>query len=394
MILFLSLFAIPFSRLYVPGTGDRLGVERVVQGLIFAAMILKPRVCLRWIPAAFLWFVAYCALRLAAGLVLAREYSVLWWPTTLELLQFLLPWSLFLFNLFQYREMRRFGLWAMIAGASLCALLHVAGVGTVDVDNGVEGRSSVFGQNANEVGETYSFALVALVALGLFRTTETRTRFLVFPLAALCATGLAKTGSRTGALYTALGILVLLPQTRAFVPRIKRYLMILLVAVVFAAVLYQIPTILKRIAPVASSDVTQREARARMIPVLWEIFLRSPLYGSGPDRYQYELTRRAMPYLTEKQQTICSHNLALLLLVETGVIGFLVFTTGLVKTLKAAWRARSGSLGLLPLGWILALTLGGLTIGSGLFSPLFWLAVAYSLAAANPERACFQFRAS
>jgi len=55
-----------------------------------------------------------------------------------------------------------------------------------------------------------------------------------------------------------------------------------------------------------------------MIPVLWDIFLRSPITGTGPDRYQYELTRRAMPYMTEKQQTINSHNLALLLLVETG----------------------------------------------------------------------------
>jgi O-antigen ligase len=121
-----------------------------------------------------------------------------------------------------------------------------------------------------------------------------------------------------------------------------------------------------------------------MIPVLWEIFLRSPITGTGPDRYQYELTRRAMPYMTEKQQTINSHNLALLLLVETGVIGFVVFSIGLGKVLLSAWRGRNGQLGLLPLAWLLPMSIGGLTVCCPIFAPVFWLAIAYSLAAPDP----------
>src|SRR5207253_6227656 len=140
-----------------------------------------------------------------------------------------------------------------------------------------------------------------------------------------------------------------LPQTRAFVPRVKRYVIMLLVAGVFAGVMYQIPTVVKRFAPVGSSSITQQEARARMIPVLWEMFLRSPIYGSGPDRYQFELTRRALPYLIKEQRTIASHNLVLLLLVETGVIGFLLFSFGVGTALAAAWRARRNPCGSLPL---------------------------------------------
>src|SRR5438270_10589646 len=119
--------------------------------------------------------------------------------------------------------------------------------------------------------------------------------------------------------------------------------------------------------------------------VLWEIFLRHPISGSGPDRYQYELTRRAMPYLAEKQQTISSHNLALLLLVETGIIGFVLFAVGLGKALVSAWRGRSGSCGLLPLAWLLPMSLVGLTIGSPIFAPVFWLALAYALAGVKQE---------
>src|ERR1043166_5462516 len=106
---YLSLFAIPFLRFYLPGTGDRLGVERIVQVLIIAAMISRPRICLRFVPVALLWFAAYCVLRIVAGLWLAPEYSSMWWPTTLQLLQFLLPWAWLLFNVLQYREFRHSG---------------------------------------------------------------------------------------------------------------------------------------------------------------------------------------------------------------------------------------------------------------------------------------------
>jgi O-antigen ligase len=143
--------------------------------------------------------------------------------------------------------------------------------------------------------------------------------------------------------------------------------------------MYQIPTVMNRFKPVSASTA-EEEPRGRMAPVLWEIFLRSPVYGSGPDRYQYELTRRALPYQAEKQHTVPSHNLALLLLVETGIIGFALFAVGMAKALAAAWRSRGGPLGLLPLAWLLPMTIACLTITSGVFAPYFWLIIAFALA--------------
>lgn len=379
---YFSLAALPFIRLYVPGTGERIGVQRVIQGLMVAAMLSRPKVCLRFIPHALIWFIVYCGVRILSGLLQAPEYSKLWWPSSFELLQFYLPWAWLVFNVLHHPKFVHSGLWAFALGVSLCALLHGLGIGVVEVDKGIDGRSSVFGLNANEIGEIYGVTLVALVALGLFRNTRQSLRFIVFPLAGLVAIGLAKTGSRTGTLFAVLGILILLPQTRAFVPRTKRYLVILMLALVFAGVVSQIPTVMKRL-QTATSGPAQDESRVRMIPVLWEIGLRSPITGTGPDRYQYELTRRAMPYLAEKQQTICSHNLALLLLVETGIIGFAIFSVGLGKTLLSAWRSRHGPCGLLPLAWLLPMTLGGLTVCSPIFAAVFWLAIAYSLAAAD-----------
>jgi hypothetical protein len=377
---YLSIVAIPFLHLYIPGTGERLGVERIIQGLVFLAMLSRPKVCLRLVPVSLLWFLAYCGIRIIWGLWQAPEYSHLWWPSSLNLLQFLLPWAWFMFNVLRYPGFGVGGLWALVIGVSICALLHVAGIGIEEGDYGIEGRSGIFGLNPNDIGAIYGLTFVAVVALGLFRHTRPALRLTVLPIATLLAVTMAKTGSRGGTLLAAMGVLILLPQTRAFVPRIKRYVALLLLAFVFAGVMYQIPTVLKRFKPVSASTA-EEEPRGRMAPVLWDIFLRSPVYGSGPDRYQYELTRRALPYQAEKQHTVPSHNLALLLLVETGIIGFAVFAVGLGKALVAAWRARGGPLGLLPLAWLLPITIAGLTVASELFTPSLWFVVAYALAA-------------
>jgi O-antigen ligase len=343
------------------------------------AMFSRPKVCVRLVPVSLLWFLAYSVVRVIWGMWQAPQLSQLWWPSSLELLQYLLPWAWLMFNVLRYPNFGLNGLWALVIGVSICALLHMAGIGVEEVDNGIEGRSSIFGLNANETGRLYGLTFVAVVALGLFRQTKAALRLALLPAAALLAITMAKTGSRGGTLVAALGVLILLPQTRSFVPRMKRYVALLLLAVVFAGVMYQIPTVLKRLKP--DSSATQDEPRGRMIPVMWEMFLRSPVIGSGPDRYQYELTRRALPYQAEKQHTVSSHNLALMLLVETGIIGFAIFAIGLGKALVSAWRARGGPLGLLPLAWLLPVAIAGLTVANGIFEPLFWFAVAYALAA-------------
>jgi len=112
------------------------------------------------------------------------------------------------------------------------------------------------------------------------------------------------------------------------------------------------------------------------------MFLRSSIYGSGPDRYQFELTRRAMPYLIRQQRTVAAHNLVLLLLVETGVIGFLVFSFGVGAALTAAWRARLNACGSLPLALILPLTVAGVIVSDPSHHLVFWFALAYALAGA------------
>src|SRR4030095_15760211 len=140
---YFSLAAIPFLRLYVPGTGDRLGIQRLAQLLMLAAVFSRPRVCLRFVPFSLLWFFAYCVLRILSGLWQAPEYSKLWWPSSFELLQFYLPLAWLIFHVLHYPKFGRGGLWAFVIGVSLCASLHMAGIGVLEVDQGIDGRSTI-----------------------------------------------------------------------------------------------------------------------------------------------------------------------------------------------------------------------------------------------------------
>ena len=380
---YLSIVSIPFARLYVPGTGERVGVIRIAQMVLLCAVVSQPRICLRLVPVALLWFVAYCAVRILSGLWLSPELSASWWPTTFDWLQFWIPWVWIMFNLLQFPKTRRGGLWALVCGCSLCALLHLLGIGVSAVDNSVdEIRTTVFGENANVVGATYAVAVIILIGLGMLKEVKLSRRLVLLPLITLLGIGMAKTGSRTAVLMVAMGIVVLLFQAESFSSRAKRYTGLILIGAVLAGVISQVPTVMERFEDLDPQNIGRHNPRARMAPVLWKMFLRSPIYGSGPDQYTFELTRRAMPYLVEDQRTIASHNLMLLLLVETGIIGFLIFSAGLWKALVAAWRARLNACGFLPLALLLPFFVSGLLLSNPTTDYVFWFTVAYALAGA------------
>jgi O-antigen ligase len=147
--------------------------------------------------------------------------------------------------------------------------------------------------------------------------------------------------------------------------------------------LWKIPTVMERFGEINPHNIGQDNPRARMAPVLWEMFWRSPVYGLGPESYRFELTRRAMPYLIQKQRLISAHNLLLLLLVETGIAGLLLFAFALKSAVLAAWRTRRGQFGSLPLALIVPVVIGGITLCNPSEQRVFWLILAFALAQAD-----------
>jgi hypothetical protein len=379
---YFALFAIPFGRIYLPGTGERLGVTRIAQIFILFAALSQPRICIRKVPVALVFFILYCLLRIGMGYGLTPNLSSFWWHTTFDLMQTLFVFW-FLFNVLQQKGMGSRGLWFFVAGAAACAALHLLDIGTIHLPPSAETRISIFGENANVAATTYSVALVAAMGMLIHLRTQNSTTWMLLPVIAIIGAGVALTGSRTGALIAIVGLLILILPLKPVGLRPKPIILFLVIASIFAAVLHRFPVIAQRAGQSMASHGDD-EPRKKMVPALVRIYLKSPLYGHGPDHYREELTWRTMPdRILSGKKTISAHNLLLLTLVETGLIGFLLVATGIGLGVKSAWRARWGPLFLIPLALIVPLVVVGIVSGAPHYAPAFWVAMAYALA--NPR---------
>jgi O-antigen ligase len=77
-----------------------------------------------------------------------------------------------------------------------------------------------------------------------------------------------------------------------------------------------------------------------------------------------------------------AHNLFLSMLMEVGVVGTIPFLVGLWLCFRAAWIARRGDLGLMPLALLVAVLTVNMGIPALLWKP-FWLIMGLTLAAAS-----------
>jgi hypothetical protein len=375
-----SVIAIFPGDFYIPGTGDRLGINRIVQLMMVTSMLWQPRVCLRRIPVAMLWFLAYYFLKVIWGYWLTPDLYDVWMPSVTPFFFLMLPILWLSFNVIQDERVAMGGLWMFTLTCAFCALLHVMGIGTQEIGSGETRRITIFGENANEVGVAYAVALVASLGLALRAISLPWQRLLMVPVVLVLGIALSKTGSRSAVLAAGAGMMILALPCPALIATSKRVALVLGGGLIFGFILSQTPVAIQRFKKLQDPSENATEARARMLPVMWDIGKRTPVFGSGPARYQRELTRRAMPYLIRERMNISAHNLLMALFLETGIIGVVVFGWGLILTLIAAWRARRCSLGIVPFAMLLPLFLLACTSNGATGNPVFWFAITYCLA--------------
>ena len=80
-----------------------------------------------------------------------------------------------------------------------------------------------------------------------------------------------------------------------------------------------------------------------------------------------------------------THNLFLWLFTEQGIVGAAPFCIGLALCSRAAWRARRGPRGLLPLALLVAILTVNMS-GTYYVAKWFWFILAYCLASEPPLR--------
>jgi O-antigen ligase len=190
---------------------------------------------------------------------------------------------------------------------------------------------------------------------------------------------LVQTGSRTGVAAFASGFVVYQLPYRHSRPRVTA---LLIAALGGLTLVYMVAN-----SSIAASRWEQTlyegnvAGRDKIALAALELMQERPLFGWQPIRFWYQLGDRVGLFGEMRD----AHNLFLHLFLEVGVVGALPFLIGLGLCGRAAWRARWGNLGLLPLA-LLVTTLAANMANTDLVRKHLWIVLAFTLAAAAAAR--------
>jgi O-antigen ligase len=346
---------------------------------------LELRLCYSRAPWALMWFVGLLAAVLLSFIVQGGAYPAgLYVEDVFKGVVFLVLWiSVFwaAANLFRHEHVARAAFGSLMVGCLLRSGLPLIGIGkTASVESFGGERVTAFGQGPNQSAQVLAIGLIALIGLVFVqRGLAPRLRHLGWAAVGLVAIGLVDTGSRGGLLMLVVGIAVLLNGPGH--PRIRlRNTALMLVALgLVAAVAMSSEVLRRRFADAEQGNLAGRE---RIFPELVGMFMEKPWLGWGPITNKYEVAARLGDPEHEQRD---AHNILLELLTSTGLVGTLLFLTGVWFCFTSAWSARAGPRGMVPLAMLLAVMAGNMS-GNRLTGPLLWLVFAYAVSGAQARR--------
>jgi O-antigen ligase len=369
------VFSIPFETVDIGVESDILSLSKIIGYLFILAALLQPQVCFRRPPRAFWCFVVYLLFFLALGSLQEAEYQGLVYRRLFQLGQMLvLLWASY--NLMRYGEVARGTLWSLVVSLSCLAVLQILGVTSraAPVTGGGE-RVSALGEDPNTVGAVLALGLVALIGLTYGQQTRGRWSWvLAWVLVPLLGISLIRTGSRGSLLSLAAGLLVLMLTRGSPWRRLKIVTIAAVTISFFLYLAFQSPIVRARWErTIQKGSLAQRE---NIFPAAWRMYLERPLAGWGPERHYFELGSRL------GRRTRDTHNLYLGLLTEMGVLGAVPYLLGLWFCLCAAWRARAGAQGIIPLSLLVTVLFVNMSVTFH-NRKLHWLVLAYALASGS-----------
>lgn len=357
------------------GLGIPITAPRILGYVFFLLALLQPRISFRLPPPAFWWFGVYVYLYAALTIFQPSEF----WEEIMERVLTLVQLLAFFWigcNLMRDPRVARGAILTLGLSSALCAHFQLSGLAT---DATTEGTAA-FGQNANQVASVFSLGLLALLGLIFGRQGGAQAiGWWAWPLCAVLSVAIVQAGSRGGLLTVGFGVLVFLFDKGLPESRMRRALLVALGAAVLIGMSYFSEASRQRWeAAFGAGDLAHRE---ELYPTAWQMFIEKPVAGWGPVTALYELGARTkyVRWSNPEELKRDTHNLALHVLTATGILGAVPFAVGMWLCVRAAWKARPGPQGVLPLAMMISLLVSNMS-GDRIYLKFHWFVLAYALA--------------
>jgi len=353
-------------------------------GLLVLTAAIQPRINFVRPPAALRFFAAYLVactlLGIATGGNDGGDLLQRLFVFTQLLVLFWITYSLTM------SERVSVGFVVVLALGSLAAsATQLSGLTSTPVDNSA-GRLTMLDNDPNSVAVTLSLGLLSVIGL-LFGQVKPARLFqpfalLLCPLLLLIAAAVVATGSRGGfmALGAALVTLALPPASTLI--KVRNSVFVAMGIGLLCWFATQSDVFSRRFE--RSIDSGALSGRDQIYPTAWEMFLEKPLFGWGPIANTRNLSARLHVSGRAESQfgghlNLQTHNQLLYVLTATGIAGAIPFVIGTWMCVASAWRARSGSFGVLPFALVIAVIVACMSVDA-IYWKHHWLILAFGLA--------------
>jgi O-antigen ligase len=366
---YVFVFSIPFEQIDIglPNTT----ISKLLGFLFIGLTLLRPRAYYKRIPTAFYFFLAFIMVAGIMGIVALAELDS---DQASRVPSFMLTLiqdvAVFLvaYNTMTDQVGAR-SISVLISSCTLLSVFEIFGAAS----KGFTGRATVLDVNPNGLALVLAFGLLCLTGLAYGREKLDRKARRVFWICApVLSLAFVLTGSRGGAIAFAAGLVMMLfRKTRSIGPKLKLTVIVGLAMVALIIASLQVASIRDRwIQVLTTGDLAGRE---EILPAAVDVFADRPLLGWGPIRNVMEVGNR----LGVRERD--THNLYLWVLTATGITGGLPFFLAQWLCFAAAYRARRGTQGGLPLALVTCILVVNLK-GTYFDDKLSWILLGYALA--------------
>jgi O-antigen ligase len=370
----LFVFTIPFETMKAGFTSDSLSLTKAAGFLFFAACLAHPKRCFPRPPVAMWWFIGYIVIYTLSGLFIPEQFLGSFFGGLLTRIQLIiLLWVAS--SLLRDEKLARSALLAFSMALVLLSLGMIFKIPGFYVPIN-EGRATAVGANANELA--FNTACAVLIIIGLRSDKSLQGLwYKALPVISLLPllVALTLTGSREGIGGLVIGASLYLFSGQSFKRKKALILWAILTIVTMIYMVLNNPAVSARWERTYYQGNTS--GRDTIYAAAIAMISERPIFGWQPVRSYLELGRRVKVWSGRD-----AHNLYLHLLIEVGFVGTVPFLVGLWLCVRAAWKAREGKTGIMPLALVATLLAVSVT-GTPLVSKTMWLLLALSLASAS-----------